>query len=347
MAGYKGIGNAATDGSTDTWLTVEWLQELKAIGLNTISIQYFWDIYENADGSYNMTAFGWLDRIVQRCEQAGMKIYLAHRTTWGVIPWYGGWLSSWRKSENGIADVFDPNGSLLPRIANFIEFIVARYDASPAVIGFNIENFPFHNILTPTQTEINQYHNYGIPTLFAAARKHSSKPIMICPIQKGLNYSMDMSQAFDTHYWFDRLPPPIDKNTIYLFDGWGITADLAPVSTYTKDALRAGFDGAIQFGKRYGVKVMPDEFGIPQPGSETDLGEQYMRDLLDVLNEFTDSWIYHFGAGPRTWAVLDEYAEKPGYSLPTSSLAGWLIPAGILGFLGLVWAATRKTKRKR
>jgi hypothetical protein len=274
---------------------------------------------------------------------ADLKVILRHRTTWGTTgaDWTG-WLTSWD-------GVFDPNGTLLTRICSYLEWLAQRYDASPAVIGYNVENFPFH-WKTPTQLEIDQYHTYGIPAMANAVRKHSSKTLFISPIHKGQDYPNP-----DTHKWFDTLPRPTDQNVIIMLDGYGlIEPDTTTPLPYTKEQLRAIYDGARQYKARYNVPLMIDEFGLPT--TVTEAYQQYLKDLMDVHAEFTDSWMWEIGYGsgggfnlmnsdhtvlcPKTVALLRERAALR----PTS--ASILGPV-IIGAACLVGGAWLLSKRKR
>jgi hypothetical protein len=78
------------------YLTTEELQRYKRLGFNCISLQYFWDYYQNSDGSINMENVRTvLDPIIERCEAEGIQVILNHRTTWGLDPRGTVYTESW------------------------------------------------------------------------------------------------------------------------------------------------------------------------------------------------------------------------------------------------------------
>lgn len=181
------------------------------------------------------------------------------------------------------------------------------------MIGYGVENAPFHNH-NPTPEEIAQYY-VAIPELYAAVRRYANKTVLITPIHKGY----EPPDYDDSHVWMDGLPAPPGSNCMVNFDGYGLLDNMCPRSGYTKEGLRATLGGALAYGQRYGVPLLVAEFGIAPACAETVSGSTYIRDLIDVYTEVgLTSWIYsmklvnldHTVAAPRMLSLLSQMFDQ-------------------------------------
>lgn len=304
------------------WLTLEDFQRMKTWGFDTVSLSSYWTYYVNPDWTIDYQRLLFMDRIIDMATQAGIKVILKNRVTWGSDTGqeFRGWIHSW----NGI---FDPNNIYLGNLCRWIEFLYDRYEANPLVVGVNPVNFPFHKFTQVSQAEIDQYHQ-ALPIMVNSIRRVSNKTIFISPVFKGqrtIAWGAEPDGIREQGYWLKYLPQLVDPNIIYLIDGYGWRDVWKCVSPYDLDA--AALEETFKDARDFQGQIMIDEFGVWNDCCETDNAQIYLRDLLDIYTKLGFHWMHQGGYSyaikmsllnkdktvrcPKTLALLMRYAPTP------------------------------------
>lgn len=125
------------DTHRDTWLTEADLDNIAAIGLNTVRLPIGWSELLNLDGSWKADPWDKIDWLIQEAGERGIYVLLdLHTVPGGGCPWG----SCGRVGPN-------PNGywgsaTYQDWVVDIWEAIATRYEGNPVVAGYDLINEP-------------------------------------------------------------------------------------------------------------------------------------------------------------------------------------------------------------
>lgn len=349
---YRGFLLHQNDYTNMYWLTDQDLTNIKNMGFTTISIQLFWTLFENQDGTYNQTMIQDLIRLANMCRNHGLVLLIENLSCFGSLHSWSGWLGYWQGELNGISNVY--NGDLLQRLLNYLRYL-SRMFAGYNNVLIVPESYPYHGF-QPPQEMINEYHN-ALPSLVNVVRaENPSKPLFATAIHKG--YVDDRHRTTKYNWIPDSIIRQLGK-IIWTTDGFGYNDVRRCTALYdgNREALKDTWQDLINFRNRWGGEIMMDEFGSLLPCRETENGLFFTEDILQIFQEISPHWCWQPGYGypdtglmdlethepnsPLTLALLSEYAKIP-FTPKISRVKAVLAGLGLLELAAIAYAASKR-----
>lgn len=282
------------------WVTIEDLQAIKALGLDSIVVKFWFSRVLTQAGTYDPLAVAKVDNIVNLCGQAGLNAILSIRICRGIDDGssWAGWLKHWFYAQNGIADVYNQSGAVFKSLQKFFKAMISRYDHNAHVRGYCLGNFIYHRVRPQEITDIAiQQYSDAIDPIIQNARLVTNKLLQISPIHKG---GLPYIDRPEWRNWFEFMPVIRDHNVQVIIDGYsprhpyGVSRCTANYNG-DKDGLRELFRPAIDYKKERKVNLCVDEFSVYQECTDTENKLLFLRHLLELFKEFSPSWFHHFG----------------------------------------------------
>ncbi len=121
----------------DTWVTEADLDNIAAMGLNTIRLPMGWNEFLNLDGTWKSDPWKYIDWIIEEAGERGMYVLLdLHTVPGGGCPWG----SCGRMGPN--PNEFWGNTEYQDWVVEIWEAIATRYNGNPVVAGYDFINEP-------------------------------------------------------------------------------------------------------------------------------------------------------------------------------------------------------------
>lgn len=312
-------------------ITEEDFQALKPMGANTVriafAIQPFMEL--EAPFSFNEEAFENLDRILDLCEKYEMKAVIdPHR--------FPGTWHPWTMINN---DEFWTDYSWHDKAIAIWERIAIQCKDRGAVIGaYDLLNEP----AVPVDFEENTPGDLNLlySKLIAAIRKHDPLHTIMLAGPRYTPPGAEKEQGYI--YGLEILEAPVDDNlvyTIHMYDPHSFThqgvweesefiryPDVVDGEYWDQEKIRSYMKRALDFTEKYSVPMYIGEFSCPRWTG--DYGNHYLKDQIEVYEEYGFSWAYHAFRENQLWDVeMSNYDRADSVRVGTSPRKDLLIEA--------------------
>ncbi len=213
----------------DTYITLEDIQFIKTLGLNSVRVPFNWRLFLS-DGdpvSWSGPGFEMLDRVVGWCRDAGVWVILdMHCAPGGQTgdniddSWGYPYLYESPKNQELTVELWKK--------------IAARYSDEPIVIGYDLLNEPIATYFD--QNKLNRYLEPLYKSIVAAIRSVDANHIVFLG-----------GAQWDTN--FGVFGPPFDRKVVYTFH------------KYWCDTTQSMIQEYVDFRERYNVPIWMGESG--------------------------------------------------------------------------------------
>ena len=312
-------------------ITEEDFKVLKPMGANNVRIAFAVQPFMELEPPYafNEEAFENLDRILDLCEKYEIKAVIdPHR--------FPGTWHPWTMINN---DEFWQDFSWHEKaIAIWERIAIQCKDRGEVIAGYDLLNEPAvpENFVEGSPGDINLLYR----KLIAAIRKHDPKHTIILA---GPRYTPPGAE--DELPYIDGLSlleKPVDDNLCYeihFYDPMSFThqgvweesefikyPDFIDGEDWNKDKIRSYMKRAKDFSEKYNVPVYVGEFSCPRWTG--DYGNQYLKDQIEVYEEYGFSWSYHAFRENQLWDVeMSNYDRADSVRVETTPRKELLIDA--------------------
>ncbi len=288
------------------WITEEDFKVLKPMGANAVRIAFAIQPFMELEEPYNFNeeAFENLDRILDLCEKYEVKAVIdPHR--------FPGTWHPWTMINN---DKFWTDFVWHEKAISIWERIAEQCkDRGKVIAGYDLLNEPAvpKNFVEGSPGDINLLYR----KLIAAIRKHDPKHTIMLA---GPRYTpADAETELGYIYGLDVLEAPVDDNlcyTIHMYDPMSFTHQgvweesefikypgFIDGENWNKDKIRDFMKRAKNFTNKYDVSMFIGEFSCPRWTG--DYGIQYLKDQIEVYEDYGFSWAYHAFRENQLWDV--------------------------------------------
>ena len=192
-------------------------------------------------------------------------------------------------------------GNCYPGLIALWEYIAKNFGNHPWLLGYDLLNEP------NTKDEIDFWYTTALPQLIKRVRAIDRNTYVIVetapwalPDQAfppSLTPVKDPKTIYSFHFYY---PHSYTHQGLYTYKGakfehrrypgmLRLFESSAPM-LWDKAALEDSMKGAIEFQKKYGVKIFVGEFGVIRwaPGAA-----QWLSDVIDIFEKHHFSWTYH------------------------------------------------------
>ncbi len=303
-------------------ITEEDFKVLKPMGANTVrisfAIQPFMDL--EAPYSFREETFENLDRILDLCEKYEMKAIIdPHR--------FPGTWHPWTMINN---DEFWTDFSWHDKaIAIWERIAIQCKDRGEVIGGYDLLNEPALPVdyKKGTPEDINLLYS----KMIAAIRKHDTKHTIILAGPRYTPPGADQEKGYI--FGLELLDPPVDDNLCYeihmydpmSFSHQGVWEESEFVKypgfidgeDWNKDKIRSYMKVAKDFADKHQVPIYIGEFTCPRWTG--DYGNQYVKDQIEVYEEYGFSWAYHAFRENQLWDVeMSNYEQADSVRVETT-----------------------------
>lgn len=287
-------------------ISEEDFQALKPMGANIARIAFATQPFMELEEPYNFNeeAFKNLDRILDLCEKYEIKLLIdPHR--------FPGTWHPWTMINN---DKFWTDFAWHEKaIAVWERIAIQCKDRGNVVAGYDLLNEP----AVPKNFEKNSPGDINLlyRKLIAAIRKHDAvHTIMLA----GPRYTLPGEEEEKSYiFGLDILEPPVDDNlcyTIHMYSPMSFTHQgvweesefvkypgFIDGEEWNKEKIRSYLKKALDFTEKYNVPMFIGEFSCPRWTG--DYGNEYLKDQIEVYEEYSFSWAYHAFRENQLWDV--------------------------------------------
>jgi aryl-phospho-beta-D-glucosidase BglC (GH1 family) len=306
-------------------------QALKPMGANIARIAFATQPFMELEEPYNFNedAFKNLDRILDLCEKYEIKLLIdPHR--------FPGTWHPWTMINN---DKFWTDFSWHEKAISIWERIAIQCkDRGDVIAGYDLLNEPAvpKNFVEGSPGDINLLYR----KLIAAIRKHDTKHTIMLA---GPRYTpADAEEELPYINGLDILEAPVDDNlcyTIHMYDPksfshHGVWEESEFIKypgfidgeDWNQNKIREHMLRAKNFTEKYGVPMFIGEFSCPRWTG--DYGNQYLKDQIEVYEEYGFSWAYHAFRENQLWDVeMNNYDKNDTIRVETTPRKELLIKA--------------------
>lgn len=294
-------------------ISEEDFQALKPMGANVVriafAIQPFMELEEPY--SFKEDAFKNLDRILDLCEKYEIKAVIdPHR--------FPGTWHPWTMINN---DKFWTDFSWHEKtIAIWERIAIQCKDRGDVIAGYDLLNEPAipKNPVKDSPADLNLLYR----KLIAAIRKHDTKHTIMLAAPR---YTPpDAEEEISYIFGLDILEAPVDDNLCYTihmyapmsFTHQGVWEESEFVKyprfidgeDWNQEKIREYMKKANDFTKKYNVPMFIGEFSCPRWTG--DYGNRYLKDQIEVYEEYGFSWAYHAFRENQLWDVEMNIYDK-------------------------------------
>ena len=314
-----------------TTINEEDFQALKPMGANIARIAFATQPFMELEEPYNFNegTFKNLDRILDLCEKYEIKLLIDPHCfpgTWH--PW------TMIKNDNYWTDFswHEKTIAVWERIA------VQCKDRGDVIAGYDLLNEPALpvNFEKDSPGDINLLYR----KLIAAIRKYDTKHTIMLA---GPRYTPPGEEEEKSYiFGLDVLEPPVDDNlcyTIHMYSPMSFTHQgvweasefikypgFLDGEEWNQDKIRSYMKKALDFTEKYNVPMFIGEFSCPR--WTDDYGNQYLKDQIEVYEEYGFSWAYHAFRENQLWEVeMNNYDKADTVRLETTPRKELLIEA--------------------
>jgi aryl-phospho-beta-D-glucosidase BglC (GH1 family) len=312
-------------------ITEEDFKVLKPMGANNVRIAFAIQPFMELEPPYtfNERAFENLGRILDLGEKYGVKVVIdPHRFPGTWHPWTminnDKFWTDFNWHEKAIA--------IWERIA------IQCKDRGEVIAGYDLLNEPAvpKDFKENTPGDINFLYR----KLIAAIRKHDTKHTIILA---GPRYTPPGEEEEKVYiFGLDVLEPLVDDNlcyTIHMYDPKSFThqgvweesefikyPDFVDGADWNKDKIRSYMQRAKDFSEKHNAPIYIGEFSCPRWTG--DYGNQYLKDLIEVYEEYGFSWAYHAFRENQLWDIeMSNYDKTDTIRVETTPRKELLIKA--------------------
>lgn len=258
---------------------------------------------KNPPYQFNEDSFAKLDQIIDWCRKYNIKVIIDPHTTPGTL-------------RNTTTVPKDPLWS----DENFQDLAVkqiaeiARREAhrGDVLVGYDILNEP--GVPDLNNAASSAIWDNLMQKMIAAVRHYDkNRPIIIEP---PVGFVRPLKRLITRVEGMEFLPPPSDPNLIYSphvyvpheFTHQGVVNNIPVGAQYPgyingvywdKAKLRAALQPVLNFQQKYNVPIYIGEFSAARSTGES--GVKYIRDLIDLFEEYGWSWTYHAFREAPVW----------------------------------------------
>ncbi len=242
-----------------------------------------------------------VDRLLPACEELGIKVVIDLHTPPGAGK-AGEWLMFQEKAyQEKFIEAWDK--------------LVRRYKDQPAVWGYDLLNEPFEGKV-----------GEGLMGWRELA-EHVAKRVRAIDPQRAIIVEPGPHGGWDNLPFFEPIDVPGIIYSVHVYDPLRFTHqgifDGQPIGVsypgeidgkrWDKDAIRANLELVRQYQLDYNVPIYVGEFSAPRwaPG---DSAANYLRDCIDVFEEYGWDWSYHAFREWHAWNV--ELGPNPDDQTP-------------------------------
>jgi aryl-phospho-beta-D-glucosidase BglC (GH1 family) len=312
-------------------ITDEDFQVLKPMGANVVRVFFPVQPFMQLEPPYSFdeSSFENLDRILDLCEKYEIKAIIdPHR--------FPGTWHQWTMINN---DKFWTDFEWHDRAIAIWERIAMQCkDRGNVIAGYDLLNEPAipKNPAKDSPADLNLLYR----KLIAAIRKHDTKHTIILAAPRYTPADSDTEVSY--LFGLDVLEVPVDSNLCYTihmyapmsFTHQGVWEESEPVAypgfidgeEWNKDKIRDYMKKAYDFTQKYNVPIFIGEFSCPRWTG--DGGVQYLKDQIEVYEEYGFSWAYHAFRENQLWDIeMSIYDRSDSVRRETSPRKEMLIDA--------------------
>lgn len=312
-------------------ISEEDFQALKPMGANVVriafAIQPFMELEEPF--SFKEDAFKNLDRILDLCEKYQIKAVIdPHR--------FPGTWHPWTMINN---DKFWADFSWHEKaIAIWERIAIQCKDRGDVIAGYDLLNEPAvpKNFEKDSPGDINLLYR----KLISAIRKHDTKHTIMLA---GPRYTPPGEEEEKGYiFGLDVLEPTVDDNlcyTIHMYSPMSFTHQgvweesefvkypgFIDGEDWNQEKIRNYMKRAYDFTQKYNAPMFIGEFSCPRWTG--DYGNEYLKDQIEVYEEYGFSWAYHAFRENQLWDVeMNNYNRADTVRVETSPRKELLIEA--------------------
>jgi aryl-phospho-beta-D-glucosidase BglC (GH1 family) len=270
----------------NTWITMNDLDNIKALGMNYIRLPFWWGNVQTLNGTWRADAFAQMDWLVTNAWQRGI---------YTLIDFHG--LPGGQSSSQSTAIInqnqYWSSTAYQAQTSLIWSNVAAHFNNNPAVLGYDLINEPFG---APTQAAIWTAYNSLYQTVRSVDPNH-----MI--VMEGC-WSGTGTGGRQLNWQWDVLPPPTQygwTNVVYSMHAYPGGPPANEVNKQVSD-----------FNSHQSWNV-PDLIGEFNWEDNTASDWQYGTQQFDQNNMSWSHWSYKATAGgvPNSWGIYDPTGTWP------------------------------------
>lgn len=296
----------------NNFITKEDIKIISERGFNCVRVPFNFRLIENEDGSrrYREDGLRYLDNLVDWCEK--YKI-------WCILDLHaamGGQNSDWHSDSSGKA-LFWQKREFQKRTIDLWRFLANRYKEKSSIAGYDLLNEP----VCKDNQKILKIYKEIIKEIRDVDRNHLI-------FLEGGNYAQSL----------DFLGPPFDENLVYsihFYPPLNFTFNFQRDLVYpgkiggeywTKQTLKAILVRYYKLKKEWSVPIYVGEFGINSRCPYCHRELEWLKDTLEIFEEFEFSWTYWtykaIAGGIYPDGVF-QYLDNPEWVKRQETIFGW------------------------
>lgn len=265
--------------------------------------------------NFNEDAFSKLDQFLDWCKNYNIKVVISPMTPPGTK----------HLLATGVDDDLWHDMTYHDLLDRLWSYISQKYhNRNDVIVGYDLLNEPAAKIL-PFPSKGPSDYNSLIRRLIKTIRKHDvNTPIIVEPPVGHTSTGQSINRLQGIAY----LDPPNDPNIIYSphmyipgsFTHQGIrkfkTGIKYPgqigIRYWNKETLREALRPVLEWQKIHNIPIYIGEFSASRYSGES--GERYLRDLIDLFEEYSWSWTYHAWREASIWDAEINSADPSNHT---------------------------------